>query len=705
MSNSPYIWGAQYYRAPTPEHRFWEKDFQNMKKIGFTDIKFWVQWRWCHRGENIFFFDDLDELMDLAYKYQLRVTLNIICDVIPSWILDKYPDCMQTKADGTPVQPYVSVCRQIGGMPGPCYRHPEAFKQRKIFIEEVVKHYVNHPALFMWDIWNEPEQCHRYRHPQENTLVCYCNHCRNAFLAWLQNKYHTIDKCNEVWGRCYSSWEQIELPRTTDTISDFIDYREFNLETMTDEASWRIGTVKKYDHMHKVYLHVVPNTSSIFNSVTCVDDYSLADRCDVFASTNFSKPIWSILTLSAANGKTSYNAECHIGNGSTAMHQKIIKLSDMVRDLVPQLGLGIRGFMFWQYHAETLGMESPAWGCTKPNGELSSVGVAAEQFMKLINPFLSEIICADVAQPQVAVLKDIKNEIFQFCVHGGLKDYAQAIETYVNFCYTHSIPCCILSSQQLVKIKERNVKLLIMPMCYAMDSDTAKVISEYVHDGGVLLCEAHLAGYEIDRGRHADQMPGCNLADLWNISEEWTTASYHLEWKSHQDMLCQIQNDDVKKAMDNYGMEGGKFFPINIENEYSLWGADRFASLKAENCAILGTYEDNAVIIQKQFGRGHIFYCGTNISSAAICSPDSFDRFLSTICDLVDIVHNNRIPVGVHFDRINSHLFVLVNNNDQEQQVSWPNEVHGIFGIANQVNKEITLPPFSAELFTEYQGQ
>ncbi len=74
----PFIFGAQYYRAPTPESACWETDLGRMRDLGFNHIKFWAQWRWSHRSENEFYFDDLDRLMDLAHKNGLAVTINTI---------------------------------------------------------------------------------------------------------------------------------------------------------------------------------------------------------------------------------------------------------------------------------------------------------------------------------------------------------------------------------------------------------------------------------------------------------------------------------------------------------------------------------------------------------------------------------------------------------------------------------------------------
>ena len=80
----------------------------------------------------------------------------------------------------------------------------------------------------------------------------------------------------KVWGRVYRDFDDIEMPQEPSVFSDFIDFRSFHLDKMAEEAGWRIDTVKKLDSEHPVYLHVVPNTSSIFNAITfaifCVED-------------------------------------------------------------------------------------------------------------------------------------------------------------------------------------------------------------------------------------------------------------------------------------------------------------------------------------------------------------------------------------------------------------------------------------------------
>ena len=122
----PFLFGAQYYRAPTPGPECWEADFAQMKTLGFNSVKFWVQWRWSQRSRDRFVFDDLDALFDVSAQYELPITLNVIFDVAPHWLYDDFPDARQIQADGSIIESINVAHRQIGGHPGPCIRHPGA---------------------------------------------------------------------------------------------------------------------------------------------------------------------------------------------------------------------------------------------------------------------------------------------------------------------------------------------------------------------------------------------------------------------------------------------------------------------------------------------------------------------------------------------------------------------------------------------------
>ena len=59
------------------------------------------------------------------------------------------------------------------------------------------------------------------------------------------------------------------------------------------------------------------------------------------------------------------------------------------------------------------------------------------------------------------------------------------------------------------------LELLIMPNGYFLTEPEATALDAWVRGGGVLLCDAHLGGYNGTTGRHSRTVPGCGLAEAW----------------------------------------------------------------------------------------------------------------------------------------------------------------------------------------------
>ncbi len=703
----PFLFGSQYYRAPTPEPECWAGDLQHMRDLGFNAVKLFVQWRWSHRGEDRFYFDDLDRLIDLAHENGLGVTLNTLLDMSPLWLFEKHPDARQVSAAGEVIEPYAVAHRSIGGHPGPCYNHPGALAERERFLIAVYEHFRGHPALSAWDVWNEPEQSFQSRVPDLRTLVCYCPHCREGFVEWLRGKYGGIERLNEVWGRCYETWEQAEMPRTGGTITDFVDWREFHLDTMTREAEWRLALARECDPPHPCYLHVVPNVMSCFSSVTGVDDFALAEHCDLFAASMNGTPATLAQVVSAARGKVCYNVESHLNYGSLGMHQRRLGLSDVLADFIPQIGAGVKGFLFWQYRPEVLGAESPAWGLVKPDGSDRPITSAVREFWATIKPHAEALLAASPEPPAVGLWKSRKNEIFHFAMHGSLAPLIQSVEGYLNALYWSSLPCRIVSEAMLAAGELEGIRLLIMPSCYYLTEGEAGALDRWVRGGGVLLCEAHLGGYNGTTGRHSRTVPGCGLAESWGVRETDSTSSYHLP------KTCQALLPTSENVSDTFFGSDGQYFPIRLTNGGTVWGASRYAILEGADLAPLGSFDGtDTCLAWAPVGRGQVLYAGTNLGEGAARGSEGLLAVLAECCTRAGVSPTlGAIAAAagtLHFDVLRDQrgprFIAAINRSDGAQTVrvtgdgTWQGLFSGLrWALGGET--EIEVPAMLAELF------
>jgi hypothetical protein len=406
---------------------------------------------------------------------------------------------------------------------------------------------------------------------------------------------------------------------------------------MAEEARWRLEMAREVDPDHHRYLHVVPNTMAVFNSVSGLDDFQMAEHCDVFASSMNNSPATLTQLLSAARGKLCYNVESHINFGSIGMHQRRLVLSDVLSDYIPQLGAGIKGFLFWQYRSEVLGAEAPAWGVVGLDGTDRPVTRAVDTFWSTVRQHEAPLLRAQPAPARVGLWKSRRNELFHFAAHNTLSSLIQSVEAYLNVLYWHNIPTRIVSEAMLESGDLDGIDMLIMPSCYYLTAPEAEALDRWVRAGGVLLCEAHLAGYNGTTGRHAHILPGAGLSASWGIREIDTTSSYHLRLKGTEVFSGSVP-EDVQKALRDLGTTGAQHFPVQLTDGGFSWGGNRYAVLAGNSIRREGTFDgEETCIASVVVGEGWVLYSGTNLGEGAARGSDGLLSLLQKCLDRAGI--------------------------------------------------------------------
>ncbi len=606
--------GAQYYRAPTPLSQEWERDLDQFRAQGFNTIKLWAQWRWNNPAPGEYDLSDLDRLMDLAGERSLKVVINTIFDVAPVWIYRDYPDCRLTTADGRKLGPWTGACRQIGGWPGPCLNHPEAHEARMAFLAAVAERYASHEALIVWDVWNEPElSVCTARDGRIWDQVCFCDNCRQEFLAWLQSRYGDLAGLNAAWQRNYREWDDVELPIMPATHGDMIDWRLFHVDVMAREERERVAVVKRYDQTHPVMCHTVP--MPIFNVIHAgSDDWALAEPGDWHGNSLGSDPFAADVIVSAARGRTVINAEIHALPGSSLARPHPLSMQDMQRHLLTPLAHGIKGFLFWQYRPELLGTEAPAWGLTQPDGSPAPWLEHARTINAMIQQDGEFFWHACPEGPQVHVLFSPESHIFNWCAQGSFQIYDDALRGIWRSLHQANYRVGFVHVRELDSEVMRAVDVLYAPFLYVLDQAQADALRRWVSDGGTLIGEAWFGNLQRENSLHSQRVPGYGFDEVFGVVE-----GVNVPFSAAANLYASQFGVDTRGV--------GPLLTLteplgHLEPGAHAEGYLIEAPLHPSQASVLARWRSGeAAITDSRYGAGRALLCGTLLSTAAQHTP------------------------------------------------------------------------------------
>ncbi len=526
LSGKYFPFGSQYYRAPSPHKSEWDRDLKNMSAAGFNMVKFWIQWRWNNPAEGVFYFEDIDELMELAKKHKLRVMLNTIFDVAPAWIYEKYPDASMITLGGKVIGPQTQPHRQIGGL-GYCFNHDGVIKHFFEFLEAAVERYKNHPALEIWNVGSEPEltssmaEMRLYADDASkiNDMLCYCDNCKRKFKQWLKEKYKSIDKLNESWNRNYTSFEQAELPKTRNTFNDIIDWRMFFVHTIGENVKRRFETAQSIDKgnhplmCHHVFIQGFPVTS------TANDPWNVGQYGDLHGFTQMDDAMMIDILRSCAKGKPVISAEMLMLMGYTLDLPKYIDENDIKKLIFRGIAGNLKGFIFWQYRPELLGREAPTWGLTFLDGSETPWLKSFSGVGKVLQKNASFLLDAQPMKAEAAILYNPENQIFAWASTGNEKTATNSLLGYHKALYEHNYVVDFVHPKEIENGILSNYKVLLVPFPYLLNEKICVELERWVKKGGVLIGESYFAGWNLEHGHHEKIVPGYGLHKVFKARQ------------------------------------------------------------------------------------------------------------------------------------------------------------------------------------------
>jgi len=483
-----YIFGIEYYRPPNPPRENWAADLRQIAAFGFTTIRCWLYWRTTERAAGSWDFSDYDQLFELAAQHNLRVLVTLIAEAPPAWALQKYPNSILVRPDGTrePIQENCGMVT-VGGYPGFCLDEPRAKQLAARFITTAAQRYGAHPALAGFALQNEVMPF--YGMGQNSTPV---NHpCqRPLFQEFLRRRYGTIAHYNAIHQTALGRFADA-LMRAAALPVDGMDRVQFCAERVIAQLQWRRDLVKAAAPNAPTFCHAAGGKTSVLSTPWVQEE--VAGLVDGWGTSNYENDYWSHLlvatvTRSAAQGKPWGIVEMTGGSMWRHFPTSMRSPEELVSLPLTFIALGATTNLFWQYRPERIGSESPNFGLVLENGRLPKRGQAVVRLAQALRQHQALFTQLQWPQPKIAIVVDWHGYAYEEG-NGATGDSAARVEelTGINGALAVAgFEVCTLSSAHWEKHgAPAGVKLLMFPgnviltaaMLDRLDADLAKGIS------------------------------------------------------------------------------------------------------------------------------------------------------------------------------------------------------------------------------------
>lgn len=656
--------GVDYYPEHWLEER-WETDFRLMSEAGFNVVRLAeFAWIFMEPHEGKFDFAWLDRALELAQKNKICVILGTPSAVMPAWLAKKYPEAMAMKPDGTRIV--------WGGRRHNCFTNADYHRLSMQIARQMAEHYANHPAVIGWQIDNEL-----------GGTDCRCETCHMGFQDWLKEKYGTLDKLHAAWGSHFwglrfTAWDEIPIPDdragkwAISNPSASLDWMRYTSELNVDFLEEQARIIRQTCPASHFVTH---NLMGLHDKV---DYYNLAESLDFVAWDNYPNlnpdiPYDSSLAADVMRGLKKKNfliMEQTAGPLGWETFSLNPQPGELRKICYQQLAHGADGQVWFRWRTCTVGREQ-YW-----HGLLGHDGVPGRRYREAAQVAkeycqLAGLLAGTKPRNKVAIIYDY-DSIWALQFQGGYPDasHAEAIKRYYRALFRAGIGVDVVKPGDDLS----QYDLVFAPHLHVLADDNAKILADYIQNGGVLLTDCRTGVKDETNLAYARTLPGLLSEPLGIQIEEYESLRLGI-------------SDDRETT---YLLKGEKPFTGQLTAvKYADW-------IIPKSAKVLVKYDephlrDFAAVTRNKHGIGIGWYVGTIVRDESF-----YDQLIGQL--LIDAKVKPLVspPAGVEVamraDDEHELMFVI-NHTDQDRQVNVPGDLHEVL-TNSTASDELQLKAF-----------
>ena len=609
------------------------------------------------KGE--FQFEWLEEAISLLNLHGIKTVLGTPTAAPPAWIIEENPEILPVDMQGR--------TRHFGGRHHDCQSNKAYREHIRRFVTAMSERFADNPGVIGWQIDNELGNSHGD--------LCMCDSCQKAFQEWLAKKYKTIEALNDAWGTAfwsqgYNHFGQIGTPKITavgENPSAMLDWKCFHSDLILDFTKWQADIIRANCPKHFITHNYMcfDDIINYYDLGTLLDfvsndiypagnwqkqphqpEHEMAASHDVVRSYK-KKPFWMMEQQAGIAGWGTMGHALDPGQMSAWAMQSVAHGADCV--------------VFFRWRTCAMGTEQYWHGILGHSGNPGRTYAEAKSLISTFSPFMEEFE-GTMPNTQVAMVYNVRqNYALQIQPnHPDLRYVAQLMLYYKGFFDKH-VPVDFVQDTQDIS----GYKLVVAPLQYLMTPALEQHYMDYVANGGNLVLTMRTG-----------------VKDAHNIC----MTDRELPGKLGE--LCGIEIPEYDCLFEK---EGAVFFQ-NAEYEISKW-ADIISLKGAAAIAEYSTgfYKGTPAITEYSYGKGKVWYVGTEPSQELISS------LVPYIMNATDVSGLGTSSEGVELmTRENdSHIWLFVINHTDKDQIYQLSDKYTLLHGA----REGFLKPYEVQLY------
>lgn len=597
--------GVDYYPEHWPRER-WDYDAEKMQEAGFNVVRLAeFAWVMMEQEEGRFEFGWLEEALGILDAHGISALLCTPTAAMPAWVARKYPETLALRRDGTRTT--------WGGRKNNCFNAGAYRLLSERITRAMATHFADTPNVIGWQTDNE------FGGP-----VCFCDTCRADFQDWLRTRYGTLDELNRAWGthfwgHRYGTWGEIQIP-DNDGVQNpgtCLDWRRYN--------SW-LNVRFQRDQVH-ILRALNPGrfiTHNFMGLFPCLDYYALAEDLDFVSWDNY--PVWGAPSFpydasSAADvmrglkRKNFWIMEQSAGPGGSGSYARNVRPNELRKVAYQQLAHGADGQVWFRWRTCTAGREQYWHGLLghdgKPLRRYREAAQTAAEYHKL-----ADELAGTTVKAEVAMLYDYES-IWALQIQPGYpkNDYHEAMRRYYNALLRAGVNVDMLPPGADLS----GYKAVLAADLYLLPDALAQQLSDYVHNGGVLLADSRTGVKDETNLCHARTLPGLLSAPLGISIEEYEGLA-----------------DDMHYTVTGADALPGQFTALHTADWVTPTGADTLAGYTDWHM------RPYAAATRHTFGSGAGYYVGTVVQEEAF-----YDALIADLLRSANVIPLLTPPPGV----------------------------------------------------------